>query len=530
MKHKSIYFVSLMVAFFLTSCSQDEPLCDFNTDRPLEISVSDSGFQTESRSVENGFSTQFTIGDQCGLYIVNNGTVIGDNIKITASKNEDGSLKWDSENEIRGGGNGGKYYLYYPYQSDMAGKVDPSAATVNDFFANLINTWSTKADQSSYADYTASDLMVSEGLLNDQQLSFSMMHCMALVSITVPEFTYTFTDKTIPDVTLPAVVDFSYGNVTPFRMANGTYRLICNYRLISPTITGRYLNGKKEFTITTSNLRSGCCMLGLIRDESLQSNPIVCQLKAGDYFCKDSGNNWYVIPQEAGPDSNVIGIVFYAGFEPTDKRSYYYIFYDDCPSLPDNVFHGYVMALTDTNIDSSDLMYWLSYSNGFYNLDISTSKSFYDWAGGYNNNQMLFWLSYHFKAGLDERNYMAFGSCLKYANRDFDATGNASTAYSWQKPLFAPNNTSSWFLPSSGQLKHMAENREILSHSLDEVKKNTPVDRGYRDYIRWFSSDYDYWSSSEFDGENAYYINMATKNINYATKDKLKGTRPILAF
>lgn len=533
MKLFNIY-IPLVMTFVLTACSQDEPLMDTNTAGLLTISVTDSGFQTESRSVENGYTTQFTDGDKCGLYIVNNGIIVVDNLKITASVAEDGNLTWVTDNSagIRGGINGEQYYLYYPYTENITDKVDASATSVNDFFANLIADWTPNNNQSDYATgYSASDLMVGAGTINGTQLSFSMKHCMGLLRIQVPKVTYVFTDNAIPDFTTPAVVDFSNSSVTPFRMNDGTYHLIWNYRQGNPTIVGRYLNDKKEFTISPGNLRPGCCMALTVHDESEQGKTMEYALAVGDYFCKDDSNNWYVIPHEAGPDGNAIGVVFYAGLHSADSRSSYDIaLVDGGPKLPEGVFHGYVVALTDVNNGRDDRVAWLYGPNKEYQLYLGTSTSETDWKGYQNCYKVMTYVNN--RNGWEMKHVPAVLACLTYGSRSVDQNGNPSDAYAWQEPLSAPNNSSGWFLPSVGQLAYLANNQTLLSECMDNIKNHTNPDKDYYNHIQWFDKKLFYWSSTERAGDN----NMFTRVMDFkygmqsSSKDLTKPTRPVLAF
>ena len=80
-----------------------------------------------------------------------------------------------------------------------------------------------KADQSSYEDYTASDLMTASctptmdnGTL---RLDFVMVHWSALVVIEMPKTVYKFTDAGIPDYTVQSEATFT-GAAKPLRMAD----------------------------------------------------------------------------------------------------------------------------------------------------------------------------------------------------------------------------------------------------------------------------------------------------------------------
>ena len=139
-------------ALLLTACTQEElPLPGADNAAPLAITVTDGGYAptaspgdmqkaTATRATENGYRTDFTAGDQCGLYIVRNGAVVYDNVKLTATTGTDGSLVWQPEAGVTlaGGLSGESYFLYYPYQENMKDKVTASATDDDGFFAPLI--------------------------------------------------------------------------------------------------------------------------------------------------------------------------------------------------------------------------------------------------------------------------------------------------------------------------------------------------------------------------------------------------------
>ncbi|MGG6547812.1 UNVERIFIED_CONTAM: hypothetical protein NY100_20640, partial [Prevotella sp. 15_C9] len=68
---------------------------------------------------------------------------------------------------LAAGMDGESYYLYYPYQADMAGKTatpaEGAVMTDAEFFKPLIDGWQPGDDQSTHAAYTASDLMTAGG-------------------------------------------------------------------------------------------------------------------------------------------------------------------------------------------------------------------------------------------------------------------------------------------------------------------------------------------------------------------------------
>ena len=94
-----------------------------------------------------------------------------------------------------------KYYLMYPYRSDLATIVNATVATnydnyykvgatatgrtadANAFFTDVISNWTPAADQSAAADFKKQDLQI--GVLSGSQ--FDMVHKMGLLACTLPD-------------------------------------------------------------------------------------------------------------------------------------------------------------------------------------------------------------------------------------------------------------------------------------------------------------------------------------------------------
>lgn len=519
------------VALLLTACTQEDFALPGTGDAlPLSITVTDGGFNGTSRAAEDGYRTEFSDCDACGLYIVRGGEVIYDNVKLTATAGTDGKLTWqpEADENLAGGLSGEKYFLYYPYQEVMSGKTDASATDADGFFAPLVSGCQPAADQSTYAAYTSSDLMTAQGNAAKDadgflRLSFAMSHRMALAVIEMPKTVYKFTNNTdgsIPDYTVATSADFTGSNALPYRMADDTYRCIVNPAQ-PKSLIGTYDNGKKEFIITPN------CINGSYKTYKVDGlTPIEKQtpLQMGDYFCKDSDNKWYIIPQEATPDANVIGIVFYVGQHGSDNADY------TDTGIGQSKCHGYVVALTDVNNDRDDCLRWQYGPNNEHYQEIGSSDNNNDWKGYSNSlkfhefiNNNEDWEMKHFPAAL---------ACETYGNRTLDHDGNdAKGKYDWQMPLAAPQNTSGWFLPSAGQLKHLYANPHVLSARIDVVKNSTPDDCSYKNYIKWFETWY-YWSSTEYSSfpDHAYYLLFYNGVSTFGQKDWTRDVRAVLAF
>ena len=171
--------MTLAAAALLTfaACTDDnEPAQPEIASQQLAFTVTDgngyaSATQTGTRATENGYTTVFTAGDACGLYIVRGTEIAYDNVKLTATADASGNMTWSAPagTTLAGGMTGEQYFLYYPYQNDMSGKT---ATTITsgmddaDFFEPLISSWQPATDQSTYCKYTASDLMTARGTVS----------------------------------------------------------------------------------------------------------------------------------------------------------------------------------------------------------------------------------------------------------------------------------------------------------------------------------------------------------------------------
>ena len=253
----SVVAASLLIAAAtLAGCSQsDLPGADDNDTRPgaaLTVQVTDGGYspaegtRADTRATENGYKTEFTAGDRIGLYAVKKGAVVAGCtnlcLTLTADASAGGKLSWTppAGTGVFNEGDGATYYAYYPYQADavMDGKVDASAANAANFFKPLVDSWTPATDQSTYALYTAQDLMTGGGKLNDdasaRTLTIALSHCMALAVIEAPKVSVTF------------------NSFTPCVMADGSYRYLVR-PATKPLHLGSYTNASgntQEFFFT----------------------------------------------------------------------------------------------------------------------------------------------------------------------------------------------------------------------------------------------------------------------------------------
>lgn len=471
MKIQNIYhLLQAALLLLLVSCTQEEFPAVQDKAQQLTISVTDGGYtsavenmktRVETRAVENGYTTEFTKGDACGFYMVRGGKPVYSNVKLTAEKDAaTGGIMWKTDGTtLAAGMDGESYYLYYPYQADMAGKTatpaEGAVMTDAEFFKPLIDGWQPGDDQSTNAAYTASDLMTAGGSTtgtgNTIHLSFAMKHRMALAVIEMPKTVYKFIDANVPDYTVEAEATFT-GTAKPLRMADGTYRYLVHSSM--PTIEGCYDGGNREFTITTSASHP---VVGEYKrykvDGAAETIKNVTYAESGiarigDFYCtKNNGTTGYLIPKEADETTvqaaKVVGIVF-----QTDKSR---IGAKEKEKLGgEGNVHGLVMAVK--NIATRQA--W-----GLFGMDegLTTCRTKAD---NYND-------------------ISGYGNCehIRTNRGNFDSYPAFKAAYDYNTTCPVPATTTGWYLPASGQWWDILQNLGGCP-ALADVTQQTSPDTG----------------------------------------------------
>lgn len=471
MKIQNIYhLLQAALLLLLVSCTQEEFPAVQDKTQQLTISVTDGGYtsavenmktRVETRAVENGYTTEFTEGDACGFYMVRGGKPVYSNVKLTAEKDAaTGGIMWKTDGTtLAAGMDGESYYLYYPYQADMAGKTatpaEGAVMTDAEFFKPLIDGWQPGDDQSTHAAYTASDLMTAGGSTtgtgNTIHLSFAMKHRMALAVIEMPKTVYKFIDANVPDYTVGAEATFT-GTAKPLRMADGTYRYLVHSSM--PTIEGCYDGGNREFTITTSASHP---VVGEYKrykvDGAAETIKNVTYAESGiarigDFYCtKNNGTTGYLIPKEADETTvqaaKVVGIVF-----QTDKSR---IGAKEKEKLGgEGNVHGLVMAVK--NIATRQA--W-----GLFGMDegLTTCRTKAD---NYND-------------------ISGYGNCehIRTNRGNFDSYPAFKAAYDYNTTCPVPATTTGWYLPASGQWWDILQNLGGCP-ALADVTQQTSPDTG----------------------------------------------------
>lgn len=468
MKIQNIYhLLQAALLLLLVSCTQEEFPAVQDKAQQLTISVTDGGYtsavenmktRVETRAVENGYTTEFTEGDACGFYMVRGGKPVYSNVKLTAEKDAaTGGIMWKTDGTtLAARMDGESYYLYYPYQADMAGKTatpaEGAVMTDAEFFKPLIDGWQPGDDQSTHAAYTASDLMTAGGSTtgtgNTIHLSFAMKHRMALAVIEMPKTVYKFIDANVPDYTVGAEATFT-GTAKPLRMADGTYRYLVHSSM--PTIEGCYDGGNREFTITTSASHP---VVGEYKrykvDGAAETIKNVTYAESGiarigDFYCtKNNGTTGYLIPKEADETTvqaaKVVGIVF-----QTDKSR---IGAKEKEKLGgEGNVHGLVMAVK--NIATRQA--W-----GLFGMDegLTTCRTKAD---NYND-------------------ISGYGNCehIRTNRGNFDSYPAFKAAYDYNTTCPVPATTTGWYLPASGQWWDILQNLGGCPALADVTQQTSP--------------------------------------------------------
>ena len=488
----------LLCTSVLCGCANDDEQILSTDGSTLTVHATADGFASadgvNTRASESGYNTTFTNGDQIGVFAIKDNNVIKEcnNVKLTY----DGT-GWEGNAVYYY--TGAKYFAYYPYDANMNDKTSVEG---------IVDAFTPQSDQSSYEDYTKSDLMTAEAVSpSDKTLSFSFAHKMSLIEISLPVQKYKTTDgyeysSPVIGATFSIASGSGQQSITPYNMGGGVYRYIVPAE-VSHTVGGEFQTGDGktiEYNKEKLSLNAGSYQrLNVSYDGAGEA--ITRPLAIGDFYYSDGG----ICPKEVSnpPSEGCIGIVMKVGRDNggTDWT-------DDCTyNLKDgttdmNTVHGYVLALYDAN--NGQTCTWGSQGTqveyeGMMNREQDTG--FY----GYKNTQAV----------------ILFAKSKGWNLQDaFPAVYWGTNGYEDSHP--APANSSGWFLPSAGQCKYWLNNRDEL---LNSVKKVTGDDSyGWKSW---------YWSSSEYSSNpayNAYFADFDYVRVLPSSKDSYRYVLACLAF
>lgn len=538
-QHHSIFPPAASLAcaliLMLAACTSDalDELPPAGTDpdaRPLTITVSDGGMYAtgQTRAQERGYSTVFTEGDRIGLYVVKDGTLEVKNLCLTLQGG-----KWT----LPAGASqllyspDKSYHAYYPYQKDnyMNGKVSPGD---EDFFKYVVDEWSVNPDQSTYAQYTASDLMTARGVYNNRTLSFAMEHRMSLFILQVPATKYTYIEKIDS-----REISKSYYRYTAVISENSywqenpcTARLLVNTKslaLLDPGSYKYYYDGTQEtfnFDYSQLNLQPGKYTVHQVDDSKVTE--VFRSLKAGDYYMQDGSilpGDEDVKPFRDELRKSCLGVVFWVGeiegmhWTRTGDKAGDRLLMRDHPEC----VHGMVVAMRDA---SSQEVKWATGKGA--------TEGIYEWAESFKDftsGEQADWEEI-------QKSDLSFGYCSSrlmalYGSRNSDTTFpvyDAIATYATARP--APTGSSGWFLPGKNELATLCfgvpTNFAGDYKQLNMLKKtiNPQIDKAVGDKLTGA-----YWSSKEFK-EIVWYVNLNIPDYGVKPKTDTYKVRAVLAF
>ena len=541
-QHHSIFPPAASLAcaliLMLAACTSDalDELPPAGTDpdvRPLTITVSDGGMYAtgQTRAQERGYSTVFTEGDCIGLYVVKDGTLEVKNLCLTLQGGKwtlpaGASQLFYSPDK--------SYHAYYPYQKDnyMNGKVSPGD---EDFFKYVVDDWSVNPNQSTYAQYTASDLMTARGVYNNHTLSFAMEHRMSLFILQVPATKYTYTEKidsreiSKSYYRYTAVISENlYWQENPY-----TARLLVNTKslaLLDPEPYKYYYNGAKEtFKLKYSqlNLQPGKYTVHTLDDSKVTEK--FRPLKAGDYYMQDGSilpGDEDVKPFRDELQKSCLGVVFWVGeiegihWTQTGSKEGDRLLMRDHPEC----VHGMVVAMRDV---SSQKVKWATGKGTTEHIYKWAQKSFNEFTSGEQADWEEILASDIYFGYCSSRLMPLYGS--RHSDTTFPAL-DAIADYAATYP--APAGSSGWFLPGSYELATLCfgvpTNFAGDYTQLNMLKKtiNPQIDKAVGDKLIG-----KYWSGNEWGSlDKVWHVDVTTPDYGVKLKTNTYKVRAVLAF
>lgn len=540
-QHHSIFPPAASLAcaliLMLAACTSDalDELPPAGTDpdaRPLTITVSDGGMYAtgQTRAQERGYRTVFTEGDRIGLYVVKDKTLEVKNLCLTLQGGKwtlpagTSQLLYSPDRS---------YHAYYPYQDDgdLNGRVSPGD---EDFFKSVVYDWPVKINQSTYAQYTASDLMTARGVYSNHTLSFAMEHRMSLFILQVPATKYTYTEKIDGQE-----ISKSYYRYTAVISKNVywqenpcTARLLMNTNTPTTSDPGPYeyyYDGNRKtfyFDYSQLNLQPGKYTVHEIDgNEAIEERP----LAAGDYYMQDGSilpGNENVRPFHDELQKSCLGVVFWVGeiegihWTQTSRLKGDRLLMRDHPEC----VHGMVVAMHDTPQEVK----WA--------IGKGEAESTYAWADSFNDftpGEQADWEEIR-------KSDLYFGYCRSrlmalYGSRHNDTTFpvyNAIATYAGEH--LAPAGSSGWFLPGIYELATLCfgVSKSYTEKGSTYYYENLQMLNKINPQIAMASGNEligEYWSSNE-SGTVAWRVNLDSPGYGVKPKADTYKVRAVLAF
>ena len=545
MKTNILYFplLVLLSSVSLCSCSNDdEPVVTATDGTTLTVIARADGFapadgtaQTgtpQTRATESGYTTTFVSGDQIGVFAVKDGSVITgcQNMPLTYN-----GTSWSGSAPVYKYA-GATYFAYYPYTDGMNNKT-----SVDEIVAAFNATVTVATDQSTYAKYTACDLMTAiiNPPIEGTSLSFSFTHKMSLIEISLPVQKYKTTDNAnayeYSAPVLGATFSFTPSSgdgattIKPYSIVKGVYRYIVPASTSGTTVSGAFniADGKTiEYSKSSLSLSAGNYKrLNVTYSGAPSTTPTVRALAVGDYFYSDGG----IVPEDASnpPSEGCIGIVYWLG----DIKGDNYTLLDS--QFPSGT-HGLVVSLWDMPAPDNPSSTTMKWTYGDYEY-VDTWLGSATWSGtvsrpsGFTSVQVT-----------DKMQGYANTIALEEYNKYVENTGSGKNQNLRVKPVKglaafqtahpAPVSSSGWYWPSVYELKQVCWGQGVTSQGTSGKSMLNPLigKVGGTSFV----DDY-YWSSTESSNlsnyaRSVYFFDGPVVSLN--KRSNAYRVRPLLAF
>ena len=531
-------FLSLLL---LAACSpEDDALPGGDGDNTaLRIEVSASDFTTAAtRATDNGAVTTFESGDRIGIIVLDgSGNVLSDNIPY---KYNGSAWSFDSGN---GEGKTALYYdnkatayvAYFPYSPEADGIAGA------DIPAALKAKFPPRYDQRTKEAYRASDLLVwsnGTGSAPLKTLEIEFTHAYSSLSLSPSIKCKIDGAETSYIPSSVADVSFTIGTepLLPYRADDGSFRII-----VSPQTTAtRWFCSYKAETYggTMPSTALAANNRYTLAPELNIGAYTFANAQVGDFYCKNDKNEGYLIPGDVpsltdAQQAACIGIVYSTDVSRIGAAATKVL--ENQGITP----HGLVMALTN----ASDGCQW-----GEYNKDENRGGA--DGAP-FKENTGTLQKQYNNIDGYGETHwiidtYKNSGNALKDTYTAFYHASRYGTTESSTGKYAAPSNSTGWFIPSMGQWWDILSNLGSVNltgyQSSQENSKyidgagRIAVDNMNR-YLEkisgatQFSTGTYFWSSSEYDGYRACYVNFDSRgSLDLGWRIKASSSRVLCSF
>jgi len=470
--------LTLALVAGLTACSSDDNFVGNNKDlvsnHKTVITVSDiHGFKAtdgtpQTDNMTRALPAQDQQGDaiECGTIFEENDCIGVYVVDETTHKIVQANVPyhylgqmWDSNSDIAFATSGKSYYAYFPYQENPTGA--PTAGTeftgsdADVFFSSLISSWTIQADQSTKANYVASDLMVGKATVADNngttEVDFQMDHQMGLVVLNLGQIKHVLRSGDyhwFDEVNKKCKT--TDGCFKPWYIHDG-------YRAIVPVnTTTKFSATDDEWTINAKVTEKGKYQVYNIGYSPNIANSGVkyFELQEGDIYYSD-GSLMHVIPNDndnhqarMARSADALGFVVFVSDGSSE---------DQKVVDPSSTYtHALVMRIrVDDNMPGT--YNWNSFFNSSSSEYIGYATNLYKQAGNvpkvYNSVQ----------SAINDFNGSVSSSQVLSAN-----AGNYNSWYNNNHPGPSGTNVpnSGWFIPGLGQIVHSLLRTGAITQSI----------------------------------------------------------------